>query len=100
MKKSNTDKSSLVLTPIDEIGACRTGTVAASYKDLIDTIGFEENVEDDPDKVEASWGFQDQHGRKAFLWCYKQGKNFCTSWSSYGDDKLLKELFGKRFIPM
>ena len=89
--------TNLIITPTDEVGSHRTGTLSASYHEIVKTIGFEENVEDDPDKVEASWGFEDQHGRRGFIWCYKQGKHWCRSWSTYGDSDLLTELFGNRY---
>jgi hypothetical protein len=92
-----TSTNILKITAIDQAGPCKTGTVNISYQDLIDTIGFPENVQDDPDKVEASWGFKDQHNRKAFVWCYKIGKHKCFGWSTTGDKNLLRDLFGDRF---
>lgn len=91
------DTEVLTITPINECGSHRTGTLSSSYREIIKVLGFSENVEDDESKVEASWGFEDQHGRAAFVWCYKQGKKWCTSWSTYGDPTLLTELFGNRF---
>jgi len=83
-----------LVIPIDEAGGSRTLTVATTYDKICSVVGFEPNVEDDPDKVEASWGFQDSDGRKGFLWCYKIGKGACRSWSADGSRKLLEDLFG------
>jgi len=81
------------LIPIDEAGGSRNGTLHTNYNTICKVVGFKENVEDDPDKVEASWGFEDDQGRQAFIWCYKQGKHFCNDWSTDGDQTLIDDLF-------
>jgi len=60
------------LTPIREIGGSRKMTLNASYDKIVAVLG-EPNVTDmdDADKVKASWAFEDEIGRKAFVWCYK-----------------------------
>lgn len=88
-----------VLKPIAECGASRTGTLSATYKEIVEKI-FKPNATklDDPYKVKASWGFEDEGGRQGFIWCYKhQGKKeTCTEWSVDGDKNLLTELFGDK----
>jgi hypothetical protein len=91
------EEEELVLTPNDGMGSHRTGTVGGSYAFIKESIGFEENISDDPHKVEAPWTFEDQHGRVASVWCYKESKKWCTSWSSHGDNSLLKDVFGYRY---
>lgn len=87
----------IILIPISEIGGHRTGTLNLSYQEIVEKI-FKPNCTklDDPDKVKASWGFQDQSGRKGFIWCYMWygKKETCKEWSVDGDKNLLIELFG------
>ena len=88
--------------PISKVGSSRTGGLSATYKEIVEKI-FEPNVTelDDPDKVRASWGFEDEKGRKAFIWCYKHygKKKDCTHWSVDGDMSLLIDLFGDKITP-
>jgi hypothetical protein len=89
------DKPLLKLSPIEKIGSKRTGSLVATYEDITDRLG-EPNVThlDDPDKVKASWGFQDQNGREAFIWCYNQSDPIIvTIWSTNGDQSLLDDVF-------
>lgn len=86
------------MQPINQAGGARRGTVYITYQKICQVLGFTENVQDDPYKVEASFGFEDQNGRKAFLWCYKEPKKSCTSWSADGDFNLLRELFPGKVI--
>ena len=88
------------ITPIRKTGGSRTGTLEASYQEIVDVVG-KPNVTDmdDPDKVKASWGFQDDTGRKGFIWCYHYYGDVkkCNSWSTDGDTNLMTELFGNKF---
>lgn len=85
------------IQPIDQCGSHRAGGVKVDYETIVETLGFTENVDDDPSKVEASFGFKDADtGRSAFLWCYKVRKKHCEDWSAYGDFELLRELFPGR----
>jgi hypothetical protein len=95
-KPNHEIQSTKKLTPIDESGRSRTGSIATSFKHLLELFG-PPNVEDDPDKVEASWGFQDEEGRKGFIWCYNVSAEACINWSCDGDSSLLNELFGSQF---
>jgi hypothetical protein len=86
------------LTPIRECGDSRTGTLRCSWQQIVDTVGAPNCTDlDDPNKVAASWGFQDQNGRKGFIWSYKVPKSMLWTnmhWSLDGDLELLIELFG------
>lgn len=89
------------LTPIRETGGSRTGTLHdISYKKIVEKVG-EPNVSDidDPDKVKASWGFQDETGRKGFIWSYKYYGPIeeCDYWSADGDADLMSEIFGPNY---
>jgi len=97
------------LTPIREIGGGRKMTLNASYDKIVAVLG-EPNVTDmdDADKVKASWAFEDEIGRKAFVWCYKyniasiRGRRLvlfrddprlCSHWSVDGNVHLMRDLF-------
>lgn len=84
------------LKPIRETGSSKTGGLGMTYKEIVEKVG-EPNVTDmdDADKVKASWGFEDEKGRKGFIWCYKHyGKpETCEMWSLDGDMNLLSEIF-------
>lgn len=93
------EKTTLKLKPVAECGGSRTGTLSTNYKEIVEKI-FKENATelDDTDRVKASWGFEDESGRKAFIWCYKHygKKETCKEWSVDGDKNLLTELFGSK----
>jgi len=94
------------LTHIDE-GTSRIGTLSVTYAAIISQLG-EPNIEDDPCKVDASWGVKHEDGRKLFVWNYKNGKAYLgpegrdvediTSWSLGGDLSLAKEIFGAAVV--
>lgn len=84
----------MVIRPFDEPGGSRTIAIKTSYNQICEILGFEPNVEDDPDKVKASWGFKSSDGRLGFIWCYQISKDRCRDWSADGDVSLLEELFG------
>ncbi|MFA6569985.1 MAG: hypothetical protein WCT77_01975 [Bacteroidota bacterium] len=90
------------LIQIRETGNSRTGTINATYDEVVAIVG-KPNVTDidDPDKVKASWGFQDKKTkRKGFIWSYKWYGDVtkCYVFSADGDASLLKELFGDKYI--
>lgn len=90
----------VMVQPIVEIGKNRTGTLHASWQEILKKCG-PPNVThlDDPAKVKASWAFQHEDGRKAFIWCYKESRpRYCTTWSTDGSKELLKELFGNESV--
>jgi hypothetical protein len=90
--------NTIKLTPITECGKSKKGSLEITYAEIVAKI-FKPNTTklDDPDKVKASWGFEDDKGRKGFIWCYKYygKKETCTEWSVDGDISLLTELFGE-----
>jgi len=87
-------------------GSGRTmGLMNVSYQQIIASCG-EPNIQDDPDKVDASWGVEHTDGRQLFIWNYKNGeaylgaegknwKNEITNWSMDGSQSLAEELFGE-----
>ncbi|MCD8435884.1 hypothetical protein LNJ03_11325 [Tenacibaculum dicentrarchi] len=82
-----------------KIGKGKQGTLSATYSQVVSAI-FEPNVThlDDPFKVQASWGFQDEKGRKAFIWAYKHNGDIeeCINFSVSGNKKLLKDIFAEK----
>ena len=87
--------------PIQETGSGRTGTLNISYDEIIAKVGKPNATKlDDPDKVKASWGFQDNLKRKGFIWSYKvpsRNVKSNTYWSTDGDKNLLVHLFGNAY---
>lgn len=88
------------ITPIRETGGSRTGTLELDYNSICTMVGNPNVTDlDDSDKVKASWGFQDETGKKGFIWCYKYYGDIekCEYWSTDGDKELLTKLFGENF---
>jgi hypothetical protein len=96
--KTQNNMDNIKLTPIAECGGSKQGSLKITYPEIVAKI-FKPNATklDDSDKVKASWGFEDNKGRKGFVWCYKHygKKETCTEWSVDGDKDLLTELFGE-----
>ena len=90
------------LKHINEAGGGLKFKVDIPYPRLLEKLG-EPNIEDDPYKVDASWGVQHEDGRKLFIWNDKNGPAYTgegtieqiTHWSFDGDETLLNELFGE-----
>lgn len=84
------------ITPLNLSGSHRTGTLTGITKDqIIEVLGFEPNVHDDPYKVVNSWGFRVNN--KTFgIWDYK-GSHKLNTWSCYGDREVFKKLFGSYY---
>ena len=84
------------LNDLQEVGSGKDGKLKVNYKQVVEKV-FKPNVTelDDPDKVGASWGFNDDNGREAFIWAYEFYGNIedCNTFSVSGDRGLLKELF-------
>lgn len=82
--------------PIDRVGKSRQGCITATYDEIVKAVGFEPNAThlDDPVKVKASWGFEAEDGRQAFIWCYKWhgDPKDCERWSIDDSDGLLYDL--------
>ena len=87
----------MTIIPIREVGSACMGHLSATYEEIVSVLSLPNVTDlDDPDKVKASWGFQDETGRKGFIWCYKQDDPIkCTNWSVDGDPdlELIEELF-------
>lgn len=84
------------ITPIDKPGASRTGTLYdINVKTITEILGFGPNVEDDPNKVVNSWGFEID-GQEFGVWDYK-GSHEHGQFSTYGDSTVLEKLFGVHY---
>lgn len=86
----------LGIEPIRETGGGCTAKMSISYDEIVEMVGPPNVTDlDDPDKVKASWGFQDRNGRQGFIWCYKYYGNpvNCNYWSVDGDLSLMRDLF-------
>lgn len=88
------------MKPIREIGSSRNFTVLATYDEITAVLGPPNATDmDDQIKVKASWGFEDDSGRKGFVWCYKVSEpENCSIWSGDGDQGLLREIFGEENV--
>jgi hypothetical protein len=90
------------LRKIDKAGKFRQFTISGiPYEKIVREIG-EPHVDDDPDKVDASWHVVDEDtGRHLAIWNYKNGPAYTgegsvhdiTYWSAWGDESLAQELF-------
>lgn len=85
------------ITPINKAGPHRTGGLAGLNVDQITAIvGFEPNINDDPEKVTASWGFEvlDDQGNThdCGIWDYK-GSARARRFSTYGPKSIFVHLF-------
>ena len=87
----------LTIVPKSNIcGSHRTGTLYdINVATINEILGFAPNVQDDPDKVVNSWGFM-INNQKFAIWDYK-GSHKYGQFSTYGDPKVLAELFGTNF---
>jgi hypothetical protein len=80
------------IVPINDAGKHKTGSIDNySRAQIIEVLGFEPNVDDDPDKVVSSWGFT-ADGERCGIWDYK-GSHYSNSWSWFGPTKILNMLF-------
>ena len=70
-------------------GDYRTGKLSDELSPIAITeiLGFEPNVDDDPDKVENSWGFT-VDGVRCAIWDYKG-----CQWSTFGPAEIFETLF-------
>ena len=89
------------ITPSYAAGSHKTGTWSSTLTvdEISEILGFEPNIEDDPDKVEFSWGadvYDEDTGEESIIaiWDYHG-----VRWSTYGDrdvlDKLLSQSVGR-----
>lgn len=86
------------IIPIPESGDCRTGTLSdVTVQDINKVLGFTPNVQDDPCKVEFSWGFT-ADGIRCGIWDYKGSAAF-RSFSTFGPRKVFESLFPGKVSP-
>ena len=70
------------IVPSNEAGVCLQATLSDVTKEqIVKVLGFEPNIQDDPYKVENSWGFTID-GEPAGIWDWK-GSHLFNSWSVY-----------------
>ncbi len=85
----------VTITPTDLDGTYRTGVLKNLNKEqLVKAIGFEPNVQDDPDKVVNSWAFMIDD-KPCAVWDYK-GSHMIGIWSIYDPHKVIDKLFIER----
>ena len=78
------------IKPINTAGSYKTGFLPdhITAKQIAEILGFPPNIEDDPDKVENSWGFT-VDGVICGIWDYKGYR-----WSTFGPSSVFDKLFG------
>ena len=78
-----------VIASDDLTGYYKTGSLPASItpERIAAVLGFGPNIDDDPDKVEHSWGFT-VGGKRCGIWDYRGAR-----WSVYDPAGVLPELF-------
>lgn len=80
------------ITPIQNVGSYKQGTlVNLSAQRISEKLGFNPNVDDDPYKVENSWGFE-ADGVKCAIWDWKGSQNF-GRFSFFGPSEVFETLF-------
>lgn len=85
------------ITPVAKPGAHRTGTLYdINVKTISNILGFEPNVQDDPDKVVNSWGFE-VDGVHCAIWDYKGSHNF-GSFSTFGPNEIFEKIFPAHYV--
>jgi len=93
----------LNIIPVAEPGLGKTGElVNMTAKQIEAKLGFAPNVEDDPAKVTASWGFMlnpepDKTVPKCGIWDYKGSGRFGV-WSTYGPRQVFVAIFGEENV--
>ena len=80
------------IVPFNQPGAYCMGNIDEGYtvKEINKILGFEPNVQDDPDKVKYSWGFK-VDGQPCGIWDYKGSR-----WSTYGPKIVFSILFPQK----
>jgi len=79
----------IVVEAVEQVGAYRMGSLpwTLTPEAIISVLG-EPNVQDDPEKVEHSWGFT-LDGELCGIWDYKGSR-----WSTYGDNEKIQKVLG------
>lgn len=84
------------IIPNNTAGGARTGTLSnLTVERINELLGFEPNVDDDPDKVNHSWGFT-VDGSEFGVWDYK-GSELQGRFSCCGSSKTLTKIFGEHY---
>ena len=82
------------IVPVDRAGPYRTGTLdLVTPEDIEKVLGFPPNIEDDPDKVKYSWGFE-ADGKFAAIWDYKDSYKLRV-FSIYDPNGIIATLFNR-----
>jgi hypothetical protein len=85
------------IVPINKAGAHRTGALYdINVKTITDILGFNPNVQDDPDKVEHSWGFE-VDGQYCGIWDYKHSNEW-GQFSTFGPAEVFEKLFPAHYV--
>lgn len=85
------------IVPCDVSGSYRTGSIAGlTVKEVCDILGFKPNVQDDPDKVQYSWGFTADNVLCG-IWDYKSYAVEPMYFSTYGPHEVFEKLFGSKY---
>lgn len=86
------------IMPISNItGTSKTGVLLdISANKISNILGFDPNVDDDPNKVVNSWGFT-YDGIKCAIWDYK-GSQFFGQFSTFGPRIVFDKLFGDHYV--
>jgi hypothetical protein len=83
------------IKPVASCGSHRTGTLGEiTAEEISKKLGFQPNIEDDPDKVVNSWAFT-VDGIKCAIWDYKGSHNW-GSFSTYGPRETFVKIFGDK----
>lgn len=84
------------IQPTDVRGSHRTGGLSGiTAQEITALLGFEPNVEDDPDKVVHSWAAL-VDGDEIAIWDYYGSHKF-DQFSTYGSGVALAAVFGDRY---
>ncbi len=73
---------------VDRAGDYKTGDLYATKADIVAALGFEPNIDDDPSKVTASWGFT-VDGVRCGIWDWKGSAELFGCWSVYDPQGML-----------
>lgn len=82
------------IKPKRNIASHKTGSLSdkLSFNDIVATLGFKPNCDDDGYKVKYSWGFTID-GEPCAIWDYKDAR-----WSTFGPREKFVEIFGEEFV--
>ena len=87
-----------VINAHTELTGChRTGGIyGTTIREINGVLGLTPNIDDDPDKVTASWGFE-MDGHVCNIWDYK-GSLAVNQVSTYGNHEVFRRLFGNKYF--